>query len=159
MSRIRGRDVVTVGVLALLFLFPGVARAAAGPSGTSIDLRMGYYSDAEAAMLGGGVLAGIAPSWMFNPNLEYVAIDHGNEFTLNADFHYDLRVGSPWSFWVGAGPSFIHAHPDFGDNENRLGANLVAGIGSRRGRFLPFAQGKLVLSNNSEAVIALGVRF
>ena len=131
-----------------------------------LDLRAGIYTDAEEAFIGAGILTDVTGNWYFNPNVEYVFVDPGSLLTLNGDFHYDFAREGTWSFWAGAGPAIIFR--DFGDgrrgrrdddNETDFGANLLAGVGMVRGAVRPYGQVKVVLSDDTEAVLAVGVRF
>jgi hypothetical protein len=155
----------TVWILALatLFLIPALAQAQ-----VDVGVRGGFYSDASAGFLGGEVLTRTPfRNWFFNPNFEYVFVDDGHLYSLNFDAHYDLHTGGPYSLWLGGGPALIVSTEDaFGcrrcgsDNETDLGLNLIAGAGIwPRGAVRPYVQGKVTLSNNTEASLAFGVRF
>ncbi len=144
-------------VVPLIFV-AGVTLSTAG-TGLDVDLRGGYYADIEEPMLGGGVLAQLSERWFINPNIEYVLVSNGELFTINGDVHYDFPFSDSANWWLGGGIALIHADPDFGSDDTDVGANLLIGIGGTRGAVRPFAQGKLVLSDDSEATIAVGIRF
>jgi hypothetical protein len=133
-----------------------------------LDLRAGIYTDVEEAFIGAGILTGVTGNWYFNPNVEYVFVDPGSLWTLNGDFHYDFLQEGNWSFWAGAGPAIIFRDFDDDgrrgrrgddDSETDFGANLLAGVGMVRGTVRPYGQVKVVLSDDTEAVLAVGVRF
>ena len=153
-----GTCVLAMGLLALA----SGMRLYAGVDG---DVRAGAYTDAEAAMIGGGVLFDLEKSqhWFFNPNAELVFPDEGDLMTLNGDFHYDFASSKNVSYWVGAGPALLFSDDDndFGDdNDNTdFGANLLAGLGAEHGNIRPFGQLKLTLADDSEAVLLFGIRF
>lgn len=150
------------GLAATLLLVP--ASSAGEIDG---DLRLGVYTDASEAFLGGGILTRLGGSdWFLNPNLEYVFVDHGDLATLNLDFHYDLASEGEADFWLGAGPALVLRDSDpppgrrGGDDETDFGVNLFAGVGFLRSSAVrPYFQAKLLLSDDSEGVIAFGVRF
>jgi hypothetical protein len=76
--------------------------------------------------------------------------------------HYDLPTNTAWTVWVGAGPAFIDREietPTRRDDELDLGANLLLGVGARRGDYRPFFQSKVTVSDDTELVLAAGVRF
>jgi len=125
------------------------------------DIRAGAYTDAEGGMIGGGVLMDIdsAHRWYFNPNLELVFPDDADLMTVNGDFHYDFPSASKVTYWVGAGPALLVEDPDFGERDTDLGANLLAGLGSREGNVRPFGQLKVTIADDSEAAILFGIRF
>jgi hypothetical protein len=162
MYKTMGRVVWTLA-LATLFLIPGVARAQ-----VDFGVRAGFYSDADAGFLGAELLVGVTRQWFFNPNFEYVFVDDGHLYTLNLDAHYDLRTNAPYNFWLGGGPAVIFSGFDAprgcrrcnDDNQTDLGLNLLAGVGfARRQAIRPYVQGKVTLSDNTEASIGFGLRF
>lgn len=155
--------VVWVLAVAGLFLIPGVSRAE-----IDFGVRGGFYSDADAGFLGAELLMDVTRQWFFNPNVEYVFVDDGDLWTLNLDAHYDLRTNAPYYIWAGGGPAVIFSSFDpprgcrrcESDDETDLGLNLLAGLGFGRGQAIrPYVQGKVTLSDNTEASIAFGLRF
>jgi hypothetical protein len=129
--------------------------------GVDVGLRGGFYSDAEAAFVGVDLLIPVARSWFFNPNFEYVFVDRGDLYTLNADVHYDLDVRGSNYVWLGGGPALIVADPDRprAERETDIGLNVLAGLGWKGASVVPYVQGKVVLADDTEAVLAFGVRF
>jgi hypothetical protein len=98
--------------------------------------------------------------WFFNPNLELAFADHADLVALSGDFHYDFDVDEPIYLWAGGGPSILFRNPDRGDDETDPGLNLLAGVGFNKGGDVrPYVQGKVVLSDDTEASLAFGVRF
>jgi hypothetical protein len=145
-----------------LFLAPGLARA-----DVDFGVRGGFYSDAEAGFVGVELLADITRSWFFNPNFEYVFVDEGDLYTVNLDAHYDFPTRNPYYFWVGGGLALIRSEVDFctprrcdSESENDVGVNLLTGIGFGKGEAIrPYLQGKVIVADETEAVIAVGLRF
>ena len=130
---------------------------------SDIGVRMGYYFDANAFSIGTELLTPIGDhpgEWYFNPNLE-LAMGDTDVAALNADFHYDLDTNSNAAFWVGAGPALlIRDHARVADDTDVDPAlNLIMGLGAKHGSYRPFIQGKGILSDNSEAALAVGIRF
>lgn len=129
------------------------------------DVRGGYYFDAEEAMLGAGILLPIipeAPHWYFNPNFEIAPGGVVDVFSVNLDFHYDFTSTSDATVWVGGGPAFYifdfdHSYLD--ETETEVALNVVFGFGSKVGEIRPFVQGKGSFMDDSEASIAVGIRF
>jgi hypothetical protein len=142
----------------LLFLVPALARAQ-----FDVGVRGGFYSDASAGFLGAELLTPlpIARGWFLNPNFEYVFVDDGHLYTLNLDAHYDLNTrNEPYYFWLGGGPAIVFSKIDGSDSQTDLGLNLLAGIGFwKRSAVRPYVQGKVTISDNTEASIGFGVRF
>lgn len=127
-------------------------------------LRAGYYTDVEEFFLGAEILTPIGDSrrWFFNPNVEFVFVDPGDLATVNLDVHYDFQTDDDDVYlWAGGGPAVVFR--DRGgrrdDDETDPALNLLAGIGWQLEAIVPYVQGKIVLSDDSEAVLAVGVRF
>jgi hypothetical protein len=159
----RNRSTLAAAVLAAL-----AAVSAPAPAAADVDfgVRGGVYTDAEEGFLGVELLMPVTGQWFFNPNVEFVFVDPGDLWTLNADFHYDFAREGNVTFWAGGGPAVIFRDRDDGrrrrrddDSETDVGANLLAGVGLVRGGIRPYAQAKIVLSDDTEAVLAVGVRF
>lgn len=133
--------------------------AATAHADWDLGVRAGYYSDTEEAFLGVEALTQVGPRPLyFNPNVEYVFVDRGSLLTLNGDFHYDFWEEGNWNAWAGAGPAVVFR--DFnGRDDTDFGVNLLAGFGMRRGAVRPYLQGKVLIADDTEAVIAVGLRF
>jgi hypothetical protein len=148
------RVVAVAALAAALFAAPAPASA------ETFGVRLGYYTDVEEPFLGAELLFRLAPRIWLNPNVEAVLVDNGRLLTLNGDVHYDLPVGGRNMIWVGAGLAVINADPEGDDNGNTdLGANFFAGIGRRTGRVIPYAQVKAIAKDETEFVVAVGLRF
>lgn len=147
-----------------LFLVPALAEA---QFDIDLGIRGGLYSDAEAGFVGAELLIPVTRSWYFNPNYEYVFVDDGDLSTLNIDAHYDLPLRSPFYVWLGGGVAVIFAEDEIRrgrridtEEETDVGLNLLAGLGFGKGQAIrPYVQGKLVIADETEAVIAVGLRF
>ena len=140
---------------------PLLLAAAPAAADWDLGLRAGYYVDAEAPMVGiEGVTRMGSSKWFFNPNLELAFADHADIAALSGDFHYDFAIDEPIDLWAGGGPSILFRDPDRGDGETDPGLNLLAGVGFNKGGDVrPYVQGKVVLSDDTEASVAFGVRF
>ena len=143
--------------LAAAILLSVPAAAQADPR---FGVRFGYYTEADAAFLGAEMLFRIVPEIYFNPNVEAVFVDDGHSFTINGDFHYDFLSGRRTFVWLGAGLAVVNSAPEEpADGDTDVGLNLLAGIGARRGRVIPYAQAKVILKSDTEFVIGVGLRF
>ncbi len=160
-AKTTGRVVWMLAVIGLCL--PGIAQAE-----IDFGVRGGLYSDAEAGFLGAELLMDVTRDWFFNPNFEVVFVDDGDLYTLNLDAHYDLRTRSPYYVWLGGGAAVIFSDFDpppgcrfcDDDSETDLGLNLLAGMGFGKGQAIrPYVQGKVILSDNTEASLAFGLRF
>ena len=106
------------------------------------------------------LLARVAPRFYFNPNVEYVFVDNGTYMTFNGDFHYDFPTHGRTYTWLGAGPALVRVDPEGPANANTdLAANLLGGIGFRRGSVIPYIQAKAIIKSDSLVSLAVGLRF
>jgi hypothetical protein len=147
------------GAMALMMF---IASPHAKATGSKVGFRLGVYTDAEELFLGAEALTPIAAAPLyFNPNVEFIFIEHGTFATFNFDFHYDFLTSSRAVLvWAGAGLGVLYRNPEGpigGDAD--LGANLLFGIGFGRGPTIPYIQSKVILSDNTEVAIGFGLRF
>jgi len=143
--------------LAAAILLAAPAAAQADPR---FGVRFGYYTEAEAPFLGAEMLFRVVPDIYFNPNVEAVFVDNGHSFTINGDFHYDFLSGRRTFAWLGAGLAVLNTDPEGpAEGDTDVGLNLLAGIGARRGRVIPYAQAKVILKSETEFAIGVGLRF
>jgi hypothetical protein len=150
-----------MGLTALLFS-PASARAA-----TDFGFRAGGYSgDTDGAFAGVELLTHLSGGWYLNPNFDYVFASQGGLAVFSVDAHYDFRTHAPFYFWLGGGPSILYRKFDnfdrrFGSSGSQtdFGVNLLAGLGWGKGQaYRPYVQGKVVISDQSEASIGVGLR-
>lgn len=138
---------------------------AAPAEAVDFGVRAGVYTDESDGFVGGELLFQLSPRWYFNPNVEWVFVEDGDLFTVNADAHYDFDVDFDGYVWAGGGAALIVADEDRprrrddDDAETDVGLNLLAGVGWRAGGITPYVQGKVIVSDDSEAVLAVGLRF
>ena len=119
-----------------------------------------YYTEIEEPFVGVEVLTHLGHRVYFNPNFEWIFVENANYFTLNGDFHYDFPVGRDVYVWAGAGlgwSSFDFEGPDNSDND--LVLNLLTGAGVNAGGVIPYVQLKLIVEEDTEFAIAVGLRF
>jgi len=141
--------------VAILSSLPAAAQA-----DPRFGVRFGYYTEAEDPFLGAEMLFRVVPDIYFNPNVEAVLVDDGHYFTVNGDFHYDFFAGRRTFAWLGAGVAVLNTDPGgSADSDTDFGLNLLAGIGARRGRVIPYAQAKVILKSDTEFAIGVGLRF
>lgn len=152
------RHSILTGVAIAAFMVVAVPHDAPA---TDLGVQMGYYFDAEAVSLGFGLLTSVTnehPQWFFNPNAEVIVGDGPDMAAFNGDFHYDFATNDNLTFWAGAGPGLYLIDQPV-DDDIDVGLNLLAGFGSQTGSVRPYFQGKAIVKDNSEAQIAVGLRF
>jgi hypothetical protein len=150
----RASSLLTIAAAALLTVLVSAASARADMFG----VRAGYYADVEEPFAGVEFLVGVGNRVYFNPNFEYVFTDDPDFMTFNADFHYDFRTRSRAYVWAGAGLGVLYSNPEVGDGNTDLGLNLFFGLGLK-GDVVPYVQGKVIVSDDTEFVIGVGLRF
>ena len=131
-----------------------------------VGVRGGQYTDlgdseVDEPFLGVELIAGITQHVYFNPNVEYVFVEHGKLGTGNLDFHLDLPITQAAHLWLGAGLAVLYTDPEGPpESDTELGLNLLVGAGFHVGAVIPYAQLKLlVVDDDEELVWAIGVRF
>ena len=151
------RTAVLVSLLAICGIFAATPSQAQWQFG----LRTGVYTDDSDLFLGAEFVTPMGPGpWKFNPNFEWAFVDNGDLWTLNADFTFDLAPTGAVDLWVGGGPALVVRNRDRGDDETDPGLNLLAGVGFLRGRAVsPYFLAKILVSDNSQAILGFGVRF
>lgn len=150
--------VISIAVVWVCLLIPGYTVA----QGLRPGFRLGVYTDVGDLFIGGELLIPVRDRIYFNPNVEYVFVENGSYITFNGDFHYDFSIeGSPLFFWLGAGLAILYFdHGKNWDADADVGANLLFGLGmSTSSQLVPYVQGKIILSDNSEFALGFGVRF
>lgn len=145
------------------FALVALALFAAAPAAAQVDfgVRVGGYLEDRDPFVGIELLTRMGASeWFFNPNVEFVFAEERDRISANFDFHYDFRTGQEYYLWAGAGVAVINTEGFRGaDDETDAGLNLLGGIGWRVDGMTPYAQLKVVLSDDSEVVAAVGIRF
>jgi len=132
---------------------------AASAHADRVGVRAGLYTDLNKPFVGVELLSGLSPRVYFNPNVEYVFIDHLTYLTFNGDFHYDFHSHRRTFAWVGGGLAVIYQNPEGpADGSTDVGANFIFGIGFK-GDVIPYFQAKLIAKENTELAVAFGLRF
>jgi len=126
-------------------------------------VRGGAYSDESDPFLGAEALfeVGASKHWFGNPNVEHAFAENGDLTTVSFDFHYDFHRGQEYSVWAGAGPTVLFRDRNSPGNDDSTdpGVNLVFGVGATKGNARPYGQMKVIVADDSAAVMGVGVRF
>ena len=124
-------------------------------------VRAGAVVDDSDPYVGVELLAPLGnSSWFFNPNIEFVDADSGDRVSANFDFHYDVKTASEYYLWGGLGAAAIHTESARGrKSSDDAGLNLLAGIGWKLESMTPYAQLKVVISDDSSIQAGVGIRF
>jgi hypothetical protein len=161
MMWIRKRFVARALLFTTACALAGALSVTPGLAKTDFGVRGGAYSDIEEPFLGAEALFGVGSSrqWFGNPNLEHAFADSGDLTTVSFDFHYDFPSGQPYTIWAGGGPTMIFRDRTGASNTTDPGVNLLMGIGAKNGDVRPYGQVKVIVADDSEAVLGVGVRF
>jgi len=156
------RGVLRTGTFILaLWLSSGSAQAQSRDLG--FGLRGGLYFDEGDLFLGGHGLLPLRAGWTAVPNLE-MGLGDGTLFTVNGDFTHGIARSRGRFFYAGGGLAIIHHESSGkfrdGHSDTDLGLNLLGGVnfGQAPG-FIPFAQLKIILSDNANVVFSGGIHF
>jgi hypothetical protein len=126
-------------------------------------IRGGAYTDAEEPFLGAEALFGLGGTkhWSGNPNIEHAFVEEGGLTAFSLDFRYDFPTGQPYTIWAGAGPTMLFRDQNVAGNADQTdaGMNLVFGVGATKGDVRPYGQMKVVVSEDTQAVLGAGIRF
>ena len=128
----------------LLFAIPATAQVRWGARAGVVD---------GEPMIGADVIMKIAGSVYFNPGVEL----SGFGVTTNADAHYDFELTRDAALWVGAGIALINPE----GKDLSAGVNLLAGVGTRSGRYIFYTQVKRTAPTDGDSFnsLAVGIRF
>lgn len=125
---------------------------------THFGVRGGVYLDQDDPYVGAHFTSKMQRNLMFNPNFEYVLVDQGSLFTINADFHYDLPSRSNTIFWLGGGLGISRfSFQDFSNTDT--GLNLLMGVSFSRRPVIPFIQVKVMVMDDTQLVLGGGLTF
>lgn len=141
-----------------IVLFAAAALMVPAVANAQVDwgVRAGLAIDRMDPMIGVEAIMPLTGDFFFNPNIEHVFGD--SDYTsVNADVHYDFDLRQPGRFlWVGAGAALLLA------DDTDFGANLFAGYSWGRTMtrgMSPYVQAKVVLADDTEGILAAGLRF
>ncbi|HVO73424.1 MAG TPA: hypothetical protein VMT35_05340 [Ignavibacteriaceae bacterium] len=127
----------------------------------AFGVRAGIYADGSDLFVGGEYLASLGSSFYLNPNVEFVLPDHASLFTFNMDVHYDIPARTSLYIWAGGGLGIVYFNPDGpGESSTDAALNILFGLGfPTSSRLIPYIQAKGIISDNSNFVLAFGLRF
>ena len=137
-----------------------LAVLASGATASAVDVgvRFGLYTEVDEPFAGIELITRVANRVYFNPNFEWVFVEGFDYYTLNGDFHYDLPTHSNLFVWLGAGLGLVRVDFD-GADDTDAALNVLAGVGVRAGGTVPYVQAKVIVKDDSEFVIGVGLRF
>jgi len=146
-------------IMALLVLmFLSASSLGSANAQTRFGVRGGFYLDRDEPFVGAHLVHKIQRGWMFNPNFEYVLVEPGSLFTINADLQYDLPSRSNATFWLGGGLGISHFSLEALKNTD-TGLNLSMGVRFGRQPATPFLQVKVIMLDEAQLVLGGGVTF
>jgi hypothetical protein len=160
-GQVRRMSLIPVLALAAAVVWVWAVAAAPAAQAQTFGARVGDYTNAGNAFVGGELLFHLPYQWSFDPNVEVVFVSHGHLVTANFDALYDLPVRRPLHAWVGGGPAVVFRGNSAAGTANStdFGFDVLTGLGWRAGPLVPYVQAKALLSGTSDFVVAFGVRF
>ncbi len=151
--------VLSAGV-AVLGACLGSAVTARAEEGMWLGLR-GGHTLGEGPLIGAELAAALAPHVYFNPNVEEQFATYSNYTSVNADLHTDFAATASTVIWLGAGVGLVREDPKM-DGEaahTDFATNFMWAVGFRSGRVIPYLQGRVVRTDETNFSLAFGLRF
>ncbi len=142
----------------LTFALLAALSAVEAKAQTHFGVRGGVYMDQDEGFVGAHLLAPIQRNWVFTPNFEYVFVEPGSLFTINADLHYDFPSRSNAIFYLGGGLGISHFSFEDFDNTD-AGLNVLTGVSFSRRPVIPFIQAKVLIGDNTQLILGGGLTF
>lgn len=155
-SRVRPQ-VLVPALLAFAALALVTPAHASGPIGFTAFGGL-YSGGLDEGFLGAGVRFGLG-SLALTPNAEYVFVNEGSAYTLNADFTMPVVPLGVASIYAGAGAGVLIRDVN-GNSDSNSVVNLLAGAGLNAVPMKPYGQIKYVITDGEDPfVFSVGVRF
>jgi hypothetical protein len=143
--------------------FAGMISTTPSMARPDFGVRGGAYAEEDDAFLGAEALfnMGEGKRWFGNPNVEHAFIDNGDLNSVSMDFHYDFMHNKPYSLWAGGGPTLLFRDGEAfeGRDDTDAGVNALFGYGASKGDVRPYAQVKVIVADDTEAVLGAGIRW
>ncbi len=163
MTRNRKHPVARALAYAGAAVFAVALTSGPGHAMPEFGVRGGAYSDESDPFLGAEALfeVGASSHWFGNPNVEHAFAENGDLTTVSFDFRYDFHHGQEYTVWAGAGPTVLFRDRNSPGNDDSTdpGVNLVFGVGTTKGDARPYGQMKVIVADETAAVLGVGVRF
>ena len=142
------------------FIVALAAAAIAVPvaSAQRVGPRIGMNFDSNDALLGGQLVLPLSGALEFYPSVDIFFPNAGSLLGINADLKYNLPTKPGPGFYLGAGLGILRASYR-GAHSNNVGANLLFGVESRTGAVRPFAEGRVLLNDNTSFQLVGGLNF
>lgn len=147
-----------VAVLIAILAAGTTIAAEAQTSRAHLGPRISYHFDAEEVGLGAQLGLPVARQLEFYPSFDVFFVDPGSLWALNADLKY--RFGGEGWDWLYTGGGLNITNTSFnGDDETDAGLNLLLGVESLRGWVHPFAEGRLIIGDETAFQLSGGLNF
>ena len=122
-----------------------------------VGMRVGYNHRTQEVLLSANLLVPMTSRIFFYPSLDVYLPEDGNRIGFNGD----IKVALPGAatgpqLYAGAGIGVVNRNEE-GFSNSDLGANLLFGVESQIGWIHPFAEGKIMLHNQSQLQLIAGV--
>ena len=123
----------------------------------TVDIKGSLRSDFG---LGIGITGDLSNKIEFSPSFNYYFIEDCTCFQLEADFHYNIPLGSGFKFYPIVGIGLDYAKPKECDGETNLLVNLGAGINYKfSSNVTGFVEGKYQwIDGGDDSYFSLGIK-
>lgn len=153
--RLPSRHHALTGVLALTLTAFAAPMALAQRA--HIGPRVGYNFDTHDAFFSLGITAPLSPQLEFYPSVDIYTPETGSRVAYNADVRVRIPTAGP-DLYTGGGLNIMSRSVANRSNTD-MGANLLVGMQGRRGWIHPFAEGRVLLHDNSAFQLSGGLNF
>ncbi len=155
MHRFRYQSLTALGLtLGALFASPSIAQAQRAHLGP----RVGYNFDTHDAFFSLALTAPIAPRVSFYPSVDVYTPETGSRTGFNGDLRVQIPTTQGPELYTGGGVNVLSRSVANRSNTD-VGANLFLGLQGRSGWVHPFAEGRVLVHDNTSFQLSGGLNF
>ncbi|MFN8574672.1 MAG: hypothetical protein U0132_21645 [Gemmatimonadaceae bacterium] len=155
MQRIRFNSILILGATAaLLMTTPNVSQAQRAHLGP----RVGYNFDTHDAFFSLALTAPIAPRVSFYPSVDVYTPETGSRTGFNGDLRVQIPTVQGPELYTGGGVNVLSRSVANRSNTD-VGGNLFLGLQGRSGWVHPFAEGRVLIHDNTSFQLSGGLNF
>lgn len=151
------RLITAVFVLTLAASSVTTTRAAARQQ-PQLGPHIGFLFDGEDLLLGGQFVVPLIEQLEFYPSADVYLPDNGTLLGFNADLRYVIPTQEGFSVYAGGGLN-LRYRSVAGLDDTDVGLNVIGGAKTEMGTVEPFAEGRVMLHDDSSFQIVLGINF
>lgn len=120
--------------------------------------HVGFLFDGEDLLLGGQFVIPLIEQVEFYPSADVYLPDAGTLLAFNADARYVIPTQEGFSVYAGGGLN-LRYRSVAGLDDTSVGLNVLGGAMTEMGTVHPFAEGRVMLHDDSSFQIVVGLNF